>query len=120
MHFIMNATSISSCNAKVSAVTVLLTTLLTLLDCQGSGLYFPFNPAINTIILPYELPHFKLPKDASLKQMAYNGLKVLIMALILGNDNTTSVDFNILKNLSAGIKSFTLASLINPLTVLAA
>ena len=91
----MNVTSISSCNAKVSAVTVLLTTLLTFLDCQGSGIYFPFNPAINVIILPYEPPHFKLPKDASLKQMAYNGLKVLTMALILGNDNTTSIDYRL-------------------------
>ena len=95
MHFVMNVTSISSCNAKVSAVTVLLTTLLTFLDCQGSGIYFPFNPAINVIILPYEPPHFKLPKDASLKQMAYNGLKVLTMALILGNDNTTSIDYRL-------------------------
>ena len=113
-HFIKNATSITSCYAKVSAVNVLLTTLLNFLDCQVSIIYFPFDPSI--IILPCEPRHFKLPKDASLKQIN----AALSITSILGNDNTTSVDFNILKKLFAVIKFLTLASLINPLRMLAA
>ena len=90
MHFIINVTTITSCNSKVSAVNVLLTTLLNFLDCQVSGIYFPFDPSINRIILRSELPHFKLPRDASLKQIN----AALSIALILGNNNTASVDCN--------------------------
>ena len=95
MHFTINVTTITSCNSKVSAVNVLLTTLLNFLDCQVSGIYFPFDPSINRIILPCEPPHFKLPKDASLKQIN----AALSIASILGNNNTASVDFNSLDQL---------------------
>ena len=43
-----------------------------------------------------------------------------LIASILQNDNTTSVDFNILRNLFAVFKSLTLVSLIDSLTMLAA
>ena len=116
MHFIINATSTTSCNAKVSAVNLLFITLLDFLDYQVSCTYFPFDSSINTIIPSCEPPHFKLPKDASLKQIN----AALAVASNLGNGNATYVGFNMLKNLFVIIKSLTAASLIDPLTMLAA
>ena len=65
----MCATSITSCNAKVSAVSVLLTTLFNFRDCQARSIYLLSLLSKNTRSVPCEPPHFTFANEASLKQI---------------------------------------------------
>ena len=106
---IIIAALIASYNTNVSAVKVLWTTLFRFLDCQANNIYFPFLPCRNTSSPPCEPPHFKFTKEALLKQTNGNG-----------NDKTSSLDFNNLINLFAVTSSYTVPSLMELLTTLAA
>ena len=106
----MYATSITSCNAKVSAVSVLLTTLFNFRDYLSRSIYLPSLPSENTRSSSCESPHLTFANEASLKQIK----------AIFVNDKIVSLDFKIQMNFFGVIMSLTVASLIELLTTLPA
>ena len=112
----MYATSTLSCNVKILAACVLLTTYFNFWDCQTISLYPLSLPYKNASSPPCKPPHFKFQNDALLKDIK----TAFDMSSIFGNDKTTFLHFNILMHIFAVIRYLTVASLIELVTTIAA